>query len=450
MWEDEEGSMTLAQKPFRGFQGYFPIYFIILNGQMRPTGLSVPAARVIPACMGILSILFTFVCLRRYVSARAALIACLLLSLNIGHVFFSQSVRYYTTALVFQLLALAWFLQGFEEDRIWPLAASVFAFTLGLLTHFSAVLLAPVFVGYLLLTIVRGESGNGYHKKNYVLFGMMLVAVLTVFAWRIMQLRNMIGGWAIPSQRDPVHTALTFLAYFGIPLLGLALLAPWLARQLRSRILLFLLCAGFLPVLEVLVIAGMNVVNVTWYYAMIALVGLALLAGAGLVGLWERGYRISAGGLGVAAVSYYVVFLLAYNFNWHGDRPRWAEAAAYLHDVANIDPAGPNTAEVYATVPGVVAFYLGADPRRPETYAVVRLLPRQPVHQVKSAWYVVEAKVLSAEFRDWFANHCTLEARFESMTGHVDRTVLVYRSKGDSLRQGEQSQRAASSGSDSP
>jgi uncharacterized membrane protein len=427
LWEDEEGSMTLAQKPYDGFQGYFPIYFVALNQQMRWTGLSVGAARALPALMGVLSIAMTCLCFRRYTSSSGALLAGLLLALNLGHLFFSQSVRYYTTALVFQVLALYWFFDGLERDRPWRLLLANVAFVLGLLTHFSVVLIAPVFVGYLLLAVLRGESGAGYRLRNYLSFCGVLVIILTFFAFRILQMRNLIGGWAIPAQRDPIYICLNVLAYFGVPLLGLGLLAPWLARGLHRRTLLFLLCIAILPVLELVVIAWMNVVNVTWYYGLIAQLGFALLAGQACVGQWEQGRHRFAALLGVAAVTYYLGLSCVYHLQWYGDRPRWGEAALWLRQERSINVSAAHSSKVYASVPGVVAFYLGADPRQQDTRTVVKSIPSHPTDLCDSGcWFVVEAKLVSPEYEAWFSEHCSLRARFEAMTGPIDRSVLVY------------------------
>jgi hypothetical protein len=429
MWEDEEGSLRLAQRPFVGFPGYFPVFFVALNRLLAVTGLSIGAARALPALMGLLSVALTYFCFRRFVGARAALLAALLLAVNLGHLFFSQSIRYYTTVLVFQMLSLYWFLDGFERDRLVSLFLSGIAFVLSMLTHFSAVLLAPVFVGFLLLMILTRETAAGYRLRNYLLFGLSLAVILAFFGWQIAELRNMIGGWPIPSARDPVHVGLTMVAYFGVPLLGLTLLAPWVGGQLPHRVLLFLLTASFVPVLELLVIAQLNVVNVTWYYAFIALVGFALLAGTVLDGLWERGRRGTAAILGGASLVFYAAFLGFYFTSWHGDRPRWDEAAQYLQQATGIKPGERDGTEVFASVPGVVAFYVGADPSRPETYKVVQSVPSQPIEPQGrvGTWYVVEAKLISPEYKTWFTENCELKARFDSKTGPIDRTVLVYR-----------------------
>src|SRR5262249_23760309 len=60
MWEDEEGSLRLAQQPFVGFQGYFPVFFLALNKLLTLCGLSIGAARAFPALMGLLSIALTY------------------------------------------------------------------------------------------------------------------------------------------------------------------------------------------------------------------------------------------------------------------------------------------------------------------------------------------------------------------------------------------------------
>jgi hypothetical protein len=197
-------------------------------------------------------------------------------------------------------------------------------------------------------------------------------------------------------------------------------------------VLLFLLTASFIPVLELLVIAQMNIVNVTWYYAFIALIAFALLAGAVLVGLWERDRRGAAAILLGMSLLYYTAFLGGYYTSWHGDRPRWEEAAAYLRQKGQIDPGREDNPQLFATVPGVMAFYLGADPRQPETYRLTQAMPLQPKETDVSAgcWYVVEAKLVTPEYKTWFQETCELEARFESRTGPIDRSVLVYRYKG--------------------
>src|SRR5262249_54002343 len=128
--------------------------------------------------------------------------------------------------------------------------------------------------------------------------------------------------------------------------------------------------------------------------------------------------------VGGVSLLYYGVFLGGYYTVMHGDRPRWEEAAQFLRQEVGVRAGEQVNPPVYASVPGVVAFYLGADPRHPETYKVVQPVPEQPA--AGEGWYVVEAKLVTPAYQTWFDTHCILRTRFEAKTGTIDRSVLVY------------------------
>src|SRR5579883_3258705 len=223
LWEDEEGSLTRAHEDiFWGFQKYFPVFFYVLRKYVDLVGLSVGPLRALPAVAGVLSILFTMTGFRRHVSGGTAAVAGLLLAVNLGHLFFSQSVRYYTTVLALEVLALAWFFDGFESARPEKLALSLAALVVALFTHFSALLTIPALLGYLAAARAAGERRGGYRLTWCAAYAAAAGLIAAFFSWRMVLLqREMIGGMAIPSQRDPVHVATTVAAYFGLPLLAL-------------------------------------------------------------------------------------------------------------------------------------------------------------------------------------------------------------------------------------
>jgi hypothetical protein len=428
LWEDEEGSLTRAyESPYWEFQRYFPIFFVTLKGYAELVGLSPGWLRAYPAAVGVLSIVLTMAGFRRWVGPRTAALAGLFLAVNLGHLFFSQSIRYYTLALAFQVLALVWFYDGFESADWRKLGLSLAAFVLACLTHFSAILLAPALVGYLMLMVALRERGGGYRWTWYLVYGLVLGGLVVFFSMRMLWLAELIGGWVIPAQRDPVHVGKTVVAYFGAPILGLGLLAPWLARRLSRRTLLLLLTAGYVPVLELLVLAGLNKVNVAWYYGFIGMVPLAVLAAAALTGLWDRGWRAAAVGLGVLAVGYYAAFLGIYYTTGHGDRPRWADAAAVIHRETGAWAGKPDNPRVCSTVAGPVAFHLGVHPSQKEPTRFVQPFPADPAADPPADWYVTEDRNVTPEAQAWLAAHCELRARFEAKTGPADRTVSVYK-----------------------
>jgi uncharacterized membrane protein len=430
LWEDEETSLHFAQNLDKPFPRSFPVFFVALHGWFRLTGVSVVAGRALAVFFGLAGIGLTYVCFRRLVSHPAALLGALFVALSLGHLFWSQSIRYYTLVLDWQLLCLYWFLDGFERGNLLSLLLCNAAFVLALWTHFSAVLLAPVLVAYLLLALWRRESGAGYRFSGYLTFTVPFLLVMGWFAWRFrefQQLKLNVAALAIPGTQGPLDLLLRVSVYFGAPVIVLGLLAPLLAPELPRRILWFLLLAGVLPILELVVIAQLSLAIAAWYYILFAQPALAVLAGASLASLYRRGRPILAVGLGTATLLSFVPFLVGYFTSMHGDRPRWAEATAYLRQAANVRVEASNNPAIFASVPGVVAYYLGVDSGQTMGHPLVRDLPAQPPEAADGErWYVVEGALLSPEYQAWFDRHCTLEARFEAKSGPKDRTLMIY------------------------
>ncbi|MBU4184674.1 MAG: glycosyltransferase family 39 protein [Proteobacteria bacterium] len=441
LWEDEEATIYFSQHLGKPFPSSFPVFFLALNGVFRLTGVSVGAGRFLAAAMGVLSIYFLYACFRKWISREAAFLAGLLLAINLGHLFWSQSIRYYTMVLVLQLLSMYWFLEGFEQRKYRALILSNIAFAIALLTHFSAVLLAPVFVLFLALMIWNQESDGAYNLKGYLVFGIPLLAILGYFAFDFfqqLQLQASLGegGGIMPSARDPLKFLVRVLAYFGMPVVGLGLLAPFIARQIPKRIMHFLVIAGILPIVELIVITLLNmvtdVVSVTWYYGFFSLIGFVILASLSLVSLHQRGYRVLSVLLGSATVLYYTVFLIAYHTTMHGGRPQWEEATAYLQQAACVQVQSDKNPEIFATAPGVVAFYLGVDPSETMGHPLVKKTLFHPPtsKQASDRWILIKANCITEEYASWLTGRCNLKARFESQIGPFDQwSILVYHCK---------------------
>ena len=440
LWEDEEGTIFFSQNLGMSFPSSFPVFFLALNGVFRLTGVSVGAGRFLAAAMGVLSIYFLYACFRKWISREAALLGGLILAINLGHLFWSQSIRYYTTVLALQLLSMYWFIEGFEQRKYRALILSNVFFLLALLTHFSAVLLAPVFVLFLALMIWNHESDGAYNLKGYLVFGIPLLAILGYFAFDFfqqLQLQGSLGqGGIMPSARDPLKFLARVVAYFGAPVVGLGLLAPFIARQIPKRIMRFLVIAGILPIVELIVVVLLNmvmdVVSVTWYYGFFSLIGFVILASLSLVSLHQRGYRVFSVLLGSATILYYAVFLIAYHTTMHGGRPQWEEATAYLKQAACVQVQSEKNPEIFATAPGVVAFYLGVDPSETMGHPLVQKTLFHPPtsEQTSDRWILIKANCITEEYASWLTGRCDLKARFESKIGPFDQwSILVYHCK---------------------
>src|SRR5262249_13437562 len=116
------------------------------------------------------------------------------ISHNLGHLFWSQSIRYFTLLLVFELLSVYWFLNGFDGGKYSLLLLSNVAFGLALLTHFSALLLMPVYVAYLFFMICGRQPGGLYNLRGYSFFGLLHGIVLGLMALQFIRFHAILKG----------------------------------------------------------------------------------------------------------------------------------------------------------------------------------------------------------------------------------------------------------------
>ena len=94
----------------------FPLLFHVLKGLDRLFAETLLTGRVLAAVCGVVSVGLTYACFRSFVGRPPALLAALLLALNLGHLFWSQSARYYTGVLVLEVVA-SWGVPGRLRTR---------------------------------------------------------------------------------------------------------------------------------------------------------------------------------------------------------------------------------------------------------------------------------------------------------------------------------------------
>jgi 4-amino-4-deoxy-L-arabinose transferase-like glycosyltransferase len=422
LWEDEETTIYFSFHPERPFPKGFPIFFLLLRALFSLTGVSVAAGRIMAAVIGLLSIWVIWNVARSWAGERVAILTALLLAISPAHIFWSQSIRYYGLVLLFEVCAIGLFLEGWRRSRNSLLLLSSLATALAVFTHFSGVLLIPA-----LLTCAAWASWVDRHKPGVYrkLAAFVTPAVLLLAVWYAsgMSTRRNLGGWVIPSARDPWHVAVTAVAYFGPPLFVLALASLRHPRRWALDWGVWWLLA-LVTLAELVTIAWMNVVNVTYYYGLVGLVGWAVLAAYGAEALYlsrRRGLTYLAIGL---CAAFYAPVLSAYYVTAHGDRPRWKDAAQWIA----ADEPSHESRQVYASVPGTVAFHLGLDPSTTMGHPAVRGLEEAGVEAPgKLSYMVAERRVIGLSRQRWLDRFCTLQASFDAHFFWRDRTVDVYR-----------------------
>ena len=423
LWEDEETTLYFWYHPQARFPRNFPVYFLILGHVFRYTGCSVLVGRLLSAVIGILSLFLIYTVARRFTSRHVALTALVAVAISPGHVFWSQSIRSYGLVICLQMVAIWLFLEGIRRKQALMVVFSLAPIALAMKTHVSAVLIMPVFATYL----VGLEWRRGYATRTAIVAACFLAATLVVLLRWAPTLASMLSsgtGFILPSARDPVHVLVTAVFYFGLPAIVLATIGAWRQRAVQGDEVYFFGLLAVMPGVILLTLAALNLINVTYYYGLIALVGIAVLAGYGVEALRtaRSRYRLAAMS---AALLYYLIVLGAYFGPAYGDRPRWREAAGHI---AHARHTRADDGAIYAQVPGVIAFYLGVPPSQTMGHPLVNAwtvpsLPRDD----QPGWFIAEERLVTGREQASLGLGCAVSARFPSRMLMRDRTVIVYR-----------------------
>lgn len=441
LWEDEETSIYFSHHVDKPFPATFPIFFLFLKGLYQVTGVSIVGGRLLATGMGVLSIWLAYIFGRKFFSKNIAIISAIFLTMNLGHLFWSQSIRYYTTVLVFQILSAYFFLDGFENKKYFAIVLSNVFLVFAILTHHSAALIVPVFLLYLFIIILQKQSEGGYNLKGYFTYIIPLLIILSIFAIKFMrqiQFQGSLESGIIPSARDPIQFMARVVAYFGIPVMLLGLFNFLIDNRSLKRLMIFSYIIALIPILELVVITIMNkqmdLTVANWYYALISLVGFSILASCFIRSVFHKGYKILSITLGSATAIYYLIFLVLYFTTMHGGRERWIEATQYLKEVADVDIHSIHNPGIYATAPGVVTYYLGIDPAETMGHPIVKRanFSPPPLHPNTDRWFLIKPNYINAEYEAYFKQYGVLKKRFDSKIGPFDQwSLLIYHCQGN-------------------
>jgi hypothetical protein len=220
---------------------------------------------------------------------------------------------------------------------------------------------------------------------------------------------------------DPLHLVVTGVLYFGLPAVALAALGAWRMRVARSPESAFFVLLGLGLPAGLVALTFLKTINVTYYYGLVALPGVAVLAGVGVEWVATQGRR-GAILMALACLAFYVPVLATYYGPAYGDRPRWREAAGLVREAQAGNPDLP----VFAQVPGVIAFYLGVPPEQTMGHpSVTGWRPETGVLGHRGL-YVFEDRLLTGAAREHFEKSCTLLGRVQSRMLVRDRAVVVH------------------------
>ena len=387
-------------------------------------GVSVYSARLISALAGIATLWLAWRCLRRFAGDEVALPALVLLVLSPGHLFWSQSIRYYTLLLMFQVASIHAFLTALERPSLLWWSLTVGWLVLALLTNTTAALLVPVFVLAVAWTLVS-RRGEGRMRWAVIVTGLVVGALAIGALTTLQKLHDQFGD---QTTGRASHLLVRLIGYVGIPAVALMVVALAFSRRRPAAFVCFALLS-IVPVLELMLLRTTRLWGVAWYHGFIAVIGVAAMSGYGWKALAERlpRWALVSTGVGVIGVSLAIVVL--YFTTAHGDRPRWDEGAAVLsrHGV------GPTATgvDVFSDAPGVIDYYLGVPPGETMGHPLVRRPPwtgksGDAGNAIGESWFVVEQRLVPSIWRQRLDRSCEPRGVFPAALIVRDRTVVVY------------------------
>ncbi|QDU67440.1 glycosyltransferase family 39 protein [Engelhardtia mirabilis] len=281
LWIDE--AFTLADSlhggGFSNPMGY-ALYERFLSGLgRRATEFDL---RLLPALAGWACIPALWWALRPGFGARASSAAALLLATSSWHLYWSQSARFYTLAMVLSILGVGVAMRAFRRESWVLLLVGIGLAGSAALAHPTAVFVIPgLVVAPLVLRRMGRDCGQALVRTAVAV---LVVGALLGTGWGI----TLIGKWGNikPDSASPAHLALT-TGFYATPLLGAAALAGAALATRRRQ-------AGGLVALSI-VVSGLGlaliaslVVRVAAQYVFLLLPWLVTLAVLPLASETER------------------------------------------------------------------------------------------------------------------------------------------------------------------
>jgi hypothetical protein len=419
LWLDEETTIYFALNPDRPFPSSFPLYFWLLGALFDMTGVSVAAARLLTASIGIWTLWLLYRTATRFCGDQVALPALVLLSLSVGHVFWSQNIRYYVLLLAFQLLSIHAFLAAVDRPQIRAWAWAAVWFGLALASHLTAALLLPVYAAFVGWLVLHRASRRTLSRALVVVAVLVGLTAILWASW-FGDFARMFSGSA---PRGGVYAVRHMALYAGAPAVALAFLGA-LFGEPRNHGFVFFLLLGSVPAIGLLVVGSLDVWWPVWYHGFVALAGIAVMGGYGWQALTRRAPRwiVLTTGLGGAAAS--LALLVVYHTTAFGDRPRWKEAAMVVAADAASSPGAQR--RIVAHFPSVIAHYLGVPPGETMQSSVVKPWMGLDNFQETAAYVIVLESDLPPRDRSWLRESCRELIRLPSRMIIRDRTVVAF------------------------
>ncbi len=435
MWADEVQTLWMSETGTFAFGPTYrtaPLNFLLTGFAIWLFGSSQLSLRIVPFLCGVLTVALMYRLFQRWIGRRAALLAMLTLGLSMWHVYWSQTARHFALQTLFVLLAVHAFLTYWRSERRTALLAACACLALSLFVHSSsgfvvAALLAFVLGSWVLNRRAEATAPRLSTRKHAwaatALLG-LIIAYLPIYFTVGRYLRDYTVAW------NPPWNVAGSLAFYVPPWLALAAAAGATLLAYEGERDLAALMATLLVVPMALVTLASAFTIASAAYALSTVVPLAALVGVAGDRALAAGNTMARRWTARIAVAAIVLSqandLLHYHTFYHGLKPRWQAALAY---VARHREASEL---VLASEGDVAQYYLGRsnvewfDRHASETNGA-----NATASSTHGVWYVVyvsetDPLAIPAAHLESVRMHSTLRALFPLHYGAKDRTIGVF------------------------
>ena len=419
-WGDE----VITVNSLQALSGQFPQlgmrvsnYLIFIP--MTIFGVSEWSARLAPALVGVLTVPVLFFLVRRVYGAGVATLSALLLSLSTWHLYWSQNARFYTTLLLFYILAMFMFYMGIEKDRPLYLILSLIFFGLAVQERLFSAALVPIAATYLIMIKwLPYEKPAGFKLRNILI--LLVPSALGGLAFGLPYLLHpekwlKTFSWI---NNSPFWIIAGVVYYIGLSLIVIGIVSALYMLIKFDRAALLLSLAALFPFLA---IVGLSFFQYTANrYVFVSLPPIIILASVGIQRIFSS---VSGSGrwlvLGLLLILIFEPMsenILYYTYQF-GNRENGKAAFEYIQ--THRKPGD----RVALTDPSVGEYYLG------ETVLRVRRLDFNNLPVKDSRIWLIEDNNMvekSPEAVRWLQENADLEAIYDNQVRGRNFIMRIY------------------------
>jgi 4-amino-4-deoxy-L-arabinose transferase-like glycosyltransferase len=384
-------------------RNWVPVSVMLTAQSLNAWGVSEWSARIASAVIGILTFPLLYIPTKRFAGNYVALLALLILAISPWHVFWSQNARFYTSLMLFYMLALFALHLGIEEDKPGYLLLFFILVYIAASERLTALFIFPVVITYLAaLWLMKFERPRGLNLRNLAIIALPVVlgGIVEIYTRIAVGESRFFADftWFTQYQIDDPARLLVFVGNnIGIPLAVMAFFSSVAVLRSKSRFGLLMAVSAMVP-LFVLLMLNLFIFTKD-RYIFITLFSWIILAGMGVIevaSVLKANHRLLMFGFCFVFIAHAANELLLYYQANEGNRLQWKSAFSLVADKAESEDV------VVAFWPEFGPYYL-----RREITSYEDLDPGVILESGKRYWFVLDSETIwtNGKAKTWLENN---------------------------------------------